>query len=704
MKRSGKALSLFLTLALALTPALGGTARADGAGKAIRLGADGPVGISLGMNAVANGDTVWFGAKDSSPIAWRVLSAAGDNTLPVSGSSDVLAIRKYLLNDRTYFKEVGSSNAWAGSDAQTWCTNYYNNWPAGAEKDAIKATSVTETNDKETGGAPYFYQGGYYTNYYGPASLTNEHFFFLSAQEADTYFANDDDRKAKDAESSGTASWWWLRSPIAGNDYDAGDVDGGGLVIYCRVSDLDGARPAFNFNLNSVLFSSAAAGGKSTSAAGALDAPAANTTNEWKLTLLDTDETTGQHKNFAVTETTAAAVAGGTVTLTYSGAATGTNEYVSALLCDSTGATVLRYGSSAALTSANGTVSFTVPSDLALGSYKLKVFNEQRNDDYMSDYAGNPVTVALTVKQTIAPAVTLAGWTYGEVAKTPAVTGNTGSGAVTYAYKAKNAEDTAYVADVPVNAGEYTVRATVAETANYFGGTATADFTIAAKSLAGATVSVENQTYTGSALTPTVTVKDGGKTLTEGTDYTVNYENNTNVGSATVIVAGKGNYTDSKTAQFTINAKPITGAAVSVENQTYTVSALTPAVTVTDSGKTLTEGTDYTVAYKNNTNVGSATVTVTGKGNYTGTKTAQFTITLMPSLANGMVTAPQGARLILATYSGGRMTGMRSVTISADCADADAATLLGVTLPASGYKLMLVDGSTYAPLCAAWEE
>jgi len=76
----------------------------------------------------------------------------------------------------------------------------------------------------------------------------------------------------------------------------------------------------------------------------------------------------------------------------------------------------------------------------------------------------------------------------------------------------------------------------------------------------------------------------------------------------------------------------------------------------------------------------------------------------VPSLANGMVTAPQGARLILAQYSDGRMTGMQSVTINADCADADVAALLGVTLPTSGYKLMLVDGSTYAPLCAAWGE
>ncbi len=355
------------------------------------------VGISLDMGAVAKNDTVWFGTKGTDPIAWRVLSAAGDNTLPVSGSSDVLAIRKYLLLDQTYFKENNSSNAWAGSDAQTWCTTYYNNWPAGAEKDAIKATSVTETGD---------YYGGLYNNHYGAASLSNEHFFFLSAQEAATDFTDDDDRKAYDAADSGNNLRWWLRSPADGSAYViAGYVSSEGWVDGCPVGFLLGARPAFNFNLNSVLFSSAAAGGKSTSAAGALDAPAANTTKEWKLTLLDTDETTGQHKNFAVTETTAAAVPGGTVTLTYSGAATGTNEYVSALLCDSTGATVLRYGSSAALDTAakaSGTVNFTVPSDLARGSYKLKVFNEQKNNDYLSDYASAFKTVNLTVSYSVA--------------------------------------------------------------------------------------------------------------------------------------------------------------------------------------------------------------------------------------------------------------------------------------------------------------
>ena len=75
-----------------------------------------------------------------------------------------------------------------------------------------------------------------------------------------------------------------------------------------------------------------------------------------------------------------------------------------------------------------------MPNDLALGNYTLKVFNEQRNGDYKTDYASEPVTVALSVKNPITPAVTLAGWTYGETANTPVVTGNVGNGEVTFTY------------------------------------------------------------------------------------------------------------------------------------------------------------------------------------------------------------------------------------------------------------------------------
>ena len=127
-------------------------------------------------------------------------------------------------------------------------------------------------------------------------------------------------------------------------------------------------------------------------------------------------------------------------------------------------------------------------------------------------------------------------------------------------------------------------------------------------------------TYNGSAQTPDVTVKDGSTTP-------VSYSNNTNAGTATVTVTGMGNYTGTKTANFTINAKNASNLTISsIAAVTYNGSAQTPTVTVKDGSTTLTSGTHYTVSYSNNTNAGTATVTVTGKGNYTGTKTANFTI------------------------------------------------------------------------------
>lgn len=78
----------------------------------------------------------------------------------------------------------------------------------------------------------------------------------------------------------------------------------------------------------------------------------------------------------------------------------------------------------------------------------------------------------------------------------------------------------------------------------------------ALKSMSSVTIeSIANQTYTGSSITPSVTVKDGSKTLVNGTDYTVSYSNNVNVGTATVTITGKGKYTGTRTVTFTIVAK-----------------------------------------------------------------------------------------------------------------------------------------------------
>ena len=158
-------------------------------------------------------------------------------------------------------------------------------------------------------------------------------------------------------------------------------------------------------------------------------------------------------------------------------------------------------------------------------------------------------------------------------------------------------------------------------------------------SISNATVSgIANQTYTGKALTPKPTVKVGMVTLREGTDYNLSYSNNTNAGTASVTVTGKGNYTGTITKTFTIAKRSISGATVSVATQTYTGKALTPKPTVKVGATTLREGTDYTLSYASNVNVGKATVTITGKGNYTGTRTATFKIEAQPAAKAPAVT------------------------------------------------------------------
>ncbi|MCR4702994.1 MAG: RICIN domain-containing protein [Saccharofermentans sp.] len=150
----------------------------------------------------------------------------------------------------------------------------------------------------------------------------------------------------------------------------------------------------------------------------------------------------------------------------------------------------------------------------------------------------------------------------------------------------------------------------------------------ATKDISGLTFTgIASQTYTGSEIKPSVTIKDGSKTLVSGTDYTLAYSNNINKGTATVTITGKGSYTGSKKMTFAINARDIASATAStVAAQTYTGTAQTPGVTLTYNGKTLVKDTDYTVAYSSNITAGTATITVTGKGNFTGTKKVTFAI------------------------------------------------------------------------------
>ena len=165
-------------------------------------------------------------------------------------------------------------------------------------------------------------------------------------------------------------------------------------------------------------------------------------------------------------------------------------------------------------------------------------------------------------------------------------------------------------------------------------GYVTKSFTINRADISSCTVTLsdESLTYTGSSLRPTATVKSGDKELTLNQDYYVSYRNNWDAGTASAILTGTGNYTGSVTKDFTIKPLDISRYSASLSQYSYTSDGTEkcPDVTVTYGDKTLAAGTDFTVSYKDNVKEGTATVTITGSGNYTGIINTTFTITAAP--------------------------------------------------------------------------
>ena len=367
---------LALCMLLCLVPT-GVFAAGTDTGKAIQLVDGGTAAnISGGQN-----DNIYFGTWDEEPIKWRVLD---DHTN--TGESGLFLLSDALLGTGwygdVYFDNSGNiRNAWQSSTAKTWCNNFYGRSFSNGEQGAVLATTKSdEAFTKGTGGISFDASENI---------LNGDKVFFLSAAEAENSAYGFTDDNARIANYGNSPGVWWLRSPYTFPDYAgyAGVVFGDGPVYPYVVSGVWAARPAFNLNLNSVLFTSAAVGGKPD---GGLTPISEYTGNEWKLTLKDSN------RNFAVTETTVSGDPGDTVTLHYTGATAGINEYISVILADNSGAQY--YGRVAQPTAENGTVEIKIPSDIAPGDYTLKVFNEQYNGDYNTDYASNFTDIALTVE------------------------------------------------------------------------------------------------------------------------------------------------------------------------------------------------------------------------------------------------------------------------------------------------------------------
>ena len=369
MKKRILSILLTLCMLLCLVPtgvfAEGETATGSAA---IQLGTD---ALSKNVNT-ATASTVYFGQDhENNPAAWRVIGYNGNGVASAQGDMTLLAAGN--MSSGLQFADFGASNEYAPSNLKTAI-------------DALAKKLTTEENvavKKRT-----LTSGGYTgenTDCVAGGQVDNAVFWPLSSKEANA--VKEDLRVVDPEHPTWATSNWWLRSPGYSN-HDAATVRGDGSVVYSgnAINSWWCARPAFNLNSSSVLFTSAAVGGKPD---GGLTPISEYTGNEWKLTLKDSN------RNFAVTETTVSGDPGDTVTLHYTGATAGINEYISVILADNSGAQY--YGRVAQPTVENGTVEIKIPSGLAPGSYTLKVFSEQCNGEKKTDYASDFVDIDLTV-------------------------------------------------------------------------------------------------------------------------------------------------------------------------------------------------------------------------------------------------------------------------------------------------------------------
>ena len=217
-----------------------------------------------------------------------------------------------------------------------------------------------------------------------------------------------------------------------------------------------------------------------------------------------------------------------------------------------------------------------------------------------------------------------------------------------------------YTVSYKNNVSVGTASVTITAKGNYTG-SISKNFSITAAGFTKTSVSlsVSSFTYDGAEKKPKITVKNGKKQLTANTDYTVSYKNNINAGTASVTITGKGSYSGSQTKNFTITPAALTKTTISLSASSfiYDGAEKKPAITIKAGKKQLTLNKDYTISYKNNMNVGTASVTVTGKGNYTGTISKSFTIA-----ATNLSTADVKLSAASFTYNGKAITPSVKVT------------------------------------------
>lgn len=354
------------------------------------LDAAGTKSIRLGGN-VSEGEFLYYGNYKNEDIKWKVLSEDGNGGTYQDSGKPLFLMSEYLLDyvdtnegvqfdtDRIANSNQTNPNEWQYSDGQKWCSLF-----TSTAFDTKEAAAIHKTSKKDE-------EKALYNTTFGTGPLKDEQVFFISVDEAASYISDQDGGPGLGgATSDGRTPGWWLRS------YDPDRADRavcsiwGGWIMFNGVNVHLSARPAFNLNLDSVLFLSAAEGGKDNAAAGSGILAAAEDYNgdEWKATIKDANR-----KDFDANIVKTA----DKTFIEYSNARTGSKEYLSAMI-KSADNTVKYYGRLANLGQANDSsgrldIEESEFTDKMENGDTLYIFNEQYNGEKKSDYSSDLIEV-----------------------------------------------------------------------------------------------------------------------------------------------------------------------------------------------------------------------------------------------------------------------------------------------------------------------
>lgn len=346
----------------------------------------------------ANGyDYIYYGTYNNNPIKWRVLTANGNggtytdgNGNDVNSSNAMFMLSEYCLENMIY----DETNNGPDISIKDWSDSNIREWGNSTADTGFIKQSFSENEQK------MLLKTSKRSNGENPDEQNEDVFFALSKGEAESDYIKKD--RAAKTSGNGATVGWWLRT-MSGYE-KAYYVDAHGGIYDSIINSNYTVRPAFNLNTTSVLFTTASNGGKNVNV-GELTENMENPSREFKLTLLDENRANfsvvgsenGENANIEKT-----GAAGKKISLSYKGATTGENEYISAMILNDVG-DILYYGQVANVASedmAEGAIDIKIPGGIANGTYEMRVFNEQINGDCKTDVSSDFETVTLNVKKT----------------------------------------------------------------------------------------------------------------------------------------------------------------------------------------------------------------------------------------------------------------------------------------------------------------